>query len=69
VYGYVTRFPPTPALNEDGTLAKFRAPEEPRNRICRSPDGTEFNANGQQVKGAMDGLGNCWDQIHIRDED
>jgi hypothetical protein len=69
-YGFMISrsFPAKPALTSDGALIKSQYPDY-TTRICTSPKGTEYNADGKQVNGAQDRLGNCWDQIRIRDED
>ncbi|MFV2073452.1 MAG: hypothetical protein ACC742_12475 [Thermoanaerobaculales bacterium] len=59
---------PTPVLSADGALRKFQDASYTQ-RICRSQEGTEHNANGEQVNGASREYGNCWEQIRIRDEE
>jgi len=55
-----------PVLTPGGYMKRFQSPDYGM-RICRSQEGTEYNANGQQVNGASREFGDCWEQITIRD--
>jgi hypothetical protein len=57
-----------PVLETDGSLKRFLHPPYTEH-ICKSQDGTEYNADRQQVNGASREYGNCWEQIRIRDEE
>ena len=57
-----------PVLTSDGFLEKFQHPDYTQ-RICKSQEGTEYNAHGKQVNGSSKEYGNCWQQIRIRDEE